>query len=71
MQRKHSVSINGHGTSFTVEDAFYSELVRIAAEHQTPLARLVAKIDAARLPRTNLSSAIRLFVLDAVRAGKH
>ena len=48
MQRKHSVSINGHGTSFTVEDAFYSELVRIAAEHQTPLARQVAKIDAAK-----------------------
>ncbi|GIL01025.1 MAG: aryl-sulfate sulfotransferase [Alphaproteobacteria bacterium] len=70
MLRKHSVTIRGHATSYSVEDAFHDELRAIAARRGVALARLVAEIDAARPPATNLSSAIRLFVLREVRSGQ-
>ena len=62
--RKHSVTIGGHRTSYSIEDPFHKELVSIAAERGMPVAALIAEIDAARPPRTNLSSAIRLHVLE-------
>lgn len=67
MQRKHSVSIKGHPTSFTLEDEFYVELKRIATDREKPLANLITKIDREREPEQNLSSAIRVFVLNDVR----
>jgi predicted DNA-binding ribbon-helix-helix protein len=70
MLRKHSVTINGHGTSYSIEDEFHAELARLAAVEGKPLARLIASIDAARQPGTNLSSAIRLHVLEALRSGR-
>ena len=65
--RKRSVAIRGHRTSYSLEDAFHAELERIAAARRLPLATLVAEIDAARDRATNLSSALRLHVLDALR----
>jgi predicted DNA-binding ribbon-helix-helix protein len=65
--RKRSVTICGHRTSYSLEEAFQNELEEIAAARSTPLAALVAEIDEARPRDTNLSSALRLFVLDAVR----
>lgn len=65
--RKRSVSIRGHRTSFSLEDAFYRELERIAAARSQPVAALVAEVDAERDRATNLSSALRLFVLDDMR----
>jgi len=65
--RKRSISISGHRTSYSLEDAFYIELERIARERNRPLAALVAEIDDARPRDTNLSSALRLFVLNEVR----
>jgi predicted DNA-binding ribbon-helix-helix protein len=62
LMRKHSLVIAGHRTSVSLEDAFWEGLRAIAAERATPLARLVAEIDAAR-GEANLSSAIRVFVL--------
>ena len=61
MLRKRSVTITGHRTSISLEDEFWSELVRIAAENRASLNSLIAAIDEARA--TNLSSAIRLHVL--------
>lgn len=61
MLRKRSVTIAGHRTSISLEDEFWSELVRIAAAKRTSLNSLIADIDEARA--TNLSSAIRLHVL--------
>jgi predicted DNA-binding ribbon-helix-helix protein len=61
--RKRSVAIRGHRTSFSLEDAFLSELESIAAARAMPLAALVAEIDAARDRSTNLSSALRLHIL--------
>jgi predicted DNA-binding ribbon-helix-helix protein len=65
--RKRSVSIRGHRTSFSLEEAFFSEIERIAEERRIPLATLVAEVDEARDRSTNLSSALRLFVLEQVR----
>jgi predicted DNA-binding ribbon-helix-helix protein len=73
---KRSIVIAGHKTSVSLEDAFWEALKEIAAERQATLSELVAKIDSAR-NQGNLSSAIRLFVLDhfrgtgaATRAGR-
>ncbi len=62
--RKHSVTIRGHRTSFSLEQPFHDELVLIAAERGMPLAALVAEIDATRGRDANLSSALRIHVLD-------
>tara|TARA_Y100000815_G_scaffold245648_1_gene244685 strand:+ start:301 stop:513 length:213 start_codon:yes stop_codon:yes gene_type:complete len=68
--RKHSVSLHGHRTSFSLEDAFYAELTRIADNRDLSLASLIAEIDDARDGEINLSSAIRLFVLAEIKAGR-
>jgi predicted DNA-binding ribbon-helix-helix protein len=60
--RKRSLSIAGHRTAISLEEPFWEALRRIAWEKRTPVARLVAEIDAVR-GETSLSSAIRLFVL--------
>ncbi len=70
MIRKHSVSLHGHRTSFSLEDEFYTELTRIADARDLSLAALIAEIDDARDGEINLSSAIRLFVLAEVKAGR-
>ncbi|MGN6468174.1 MAG: ribbon-helix-helix domain-containing protein [Rhizobiaceae bacterium] len=67
--RKRSVTIRGHRTSYSLEEAFQRELEEIAARRSIPLAALVAEIDEMRPRDANLSSALRLFVLDAVRKG--
>lgn len=67
MLTKHSISIRGHKTSYSLEDEFYQELKRIAKEQDTPLARLITKLDSGRQQGTNLSSTLRLFVLREVK----
>ncbi len=64
---KRSISIQGHRTSFSIEDEFYSELLRIAHELEIPLSRLIARIDRERIPGQNLSSALRLDVLENLK----
>lgn len=63
---KRSIVITGHKTSVSLEDAFWSGLKDIAASRNTTLSEVVASIDADRR-QGNLSSAIRLFVLDHYR----
>jgi predicted DNA-binding ribbon-helix-helix protein len=65
---KRSVRIAGHATSISLEAAFWRGLREIAAVRQLPVSALVAAIDAQR--RGNLSSAIRIFVLDTARKGE-
>jgi predicted DNA-binding ribbon-helix-helix protein len=60
---KRSVIISGHKTSVSLEDEFWKGLKAIAASRQSALSDLVASIDEGRR-YGNLSSAIRLFVLD-------
>jgi predicted DNA-binding ribbon-helix-helix protein len=63
---KRSVSIGGHKTSVSLEDAFWSSLKEIATDESVPLSKMVAEIDKTR-HHGNLSSAVRLFVLDRFR----
>ncbi len=62
MLQKHSLTINGHSTSITLEPEFWAALRTIAEREKIALATLVAQIDATRGDQ-NLSSAIRVFVL--------
>lgn len=63
MIRKHSATLHGHRTSFSLEDAFWDELKVIAAARKLSIAALIAEIDDARPGESNLSSALRLHVL--------
>ena len=63
--RKRSILIAGHQTSVSLEAAFWDELRAIAQARSTSLNSLIAEIDSGR--SGNLSSAIRLFVLDHLR----
>ena len=60
---KRSVEIDGHKTSVSLEDAFWSSLKVIAHERRESPAHLVTRINANR-KFANLSSALRLFVLE-------
>jgi predicted DNA-binding ribbon-helix-helix protein len=64
---KRSIVIAGHKTSVSLEDAFWKALKNIAIARRTTLSDLVAAIDTERR-HGNLSSAIRLFVLDHFQA---
>ena len=64
---KRSIVIAGHKTSVSLEDAFWKGLKEIASGRNMTLSDLVASIDGGRR-QGNLSSAIRLFVLDHYRA---
>ena len=63
---KRSVVVDGHKTSVSLEDAFWSSLKDIAARRGLSLSMQIATIDQHRRT-SNLSSAIRLFVLDYFR----
>jgi predicted DNA-binding ribbon-helix-helix protein len=63
---KRPVMIDRHKTSVSLEEPFWSVLKEIARSERATVSALVAKIDSKR-ERGNLSSAIRLFVLDQVR----
>jgi predicted DNA-binding ribbon-helix-helix protein len=60
---KRSIVVAGHKTSVSLEDAFWAGLKEIARIQCKNLPELVAEIDARR-SHTNLSSGIRLFVLE-------
>ena len=64
---KRSIVLAGHKTSVSLEDAFWSGLKEIAQAQHMTLSNMVGEIDTGRR-QGNLSSAIRLFVLDRVRA---
>ncbi|CAA7620464.1 ribbon-helix-helix domain-containing protein [Magnetospirillum sp. UT-4] len=63
--RKRSITIAGHATSVSLEEAFWEELKGVAEARGTSLNRLIEDIDRSR--RGNLSSAIRVFVLAQLR----
>jgi predicted DNA-binding ribbon-helix-helix protein len=65
---KHSVIIRGHKTSVSLEKAFWTALKEIADLRGITMTYLVSSIDADR-KHANLSSAIRLFVLDHYKSG--
>jgi predicted DNA-binding ribbon-helix-helix protein len=64
--KKRSIAIGGHKTSVSLEDYFWTSLKQIARERTTTVSELVEVLDAARAVG-NLSSTIRVFVLDHYR----
>jgi predicted DNA-binding ribbon-helix-helix protein len=63
---KRSIVIDKHKTSVSLEEAFWSDLKKIARAQEATVSKLVTQIDGAR-QQGNLSSAIRLFVLEHIR----
>jgi predicted DNA-binding ribbon-helix-helix protein len=64
---KRSIVIAGHKTSVSLEDAFWKGLKEIARGRDLTLSEMVATIDSERA-QGNLSSTLRLFVLEHYRA---
>jgi predicted DNA-binding ribbon-helix-helix protein len=62
---KRSVVIHRHKTSISLEDSFWNDLKEIAHYQRVTVSELLESIDKER--QGNLSSALRLFVLDQVR----
>lgn len=67
---KRSIVIAGHRTSVSLEDAFWRALKDVAAAEGLSLAALVGRVDAGR-GAANLSSALRVFVLERALAVQH
>jgi predicted DNA-binding ribbon-helix-helix protein len=65
---KRAIKVDGHNTSVSLEDAFWSCLNEIALAQGATVSQTVTEIPRMRQGGT-LSSAIRLFVLDRVRNG--
>ena len=61
---KHSLTLNGHRTSVSLEPEFWREFRAIAAGAGRPINDLAAEIDAGRGTDRGLASAIRVYVLD-------
>lgn len=64
---KRSVTISGHRTSISLERPFWDVLKELACAEKTSVNELVRRIDTARGGKGSLSSAIRVYVLDALR----
>ena len=64
---KRSIVVAGHKTSVSLEEAFWNGMKEISELRDMTLSELVGEIDSNR-QQGNLSSAIRLFVLDHFRA---
>jgi len=64
--KKLSVSLSGHQTSISLEPEFIAELKHIANTNNVSIASIISKIDEKRGPNTNLSSAIRVWILNVV-----
>ncbi len=70
---KRSVTIAGHRTSISLEEPFWRALSEIAEAKGESLAGLIAAIDSKRARGTNLSAAIRVYVLEwfSSRTARH
>ncbi len=64
--KKRSVEIAGHRTSLSLEEAFWRALKRIAARDGVSINKLIEQID--RVRGGNLSSAVRIYVLERLEA---
>jgi predicted DNA-binding ribbon-helix-helix protein len=64
---KRSIVIDGVKTSVSVEDTFWLDLREIAREKALTISALVSSIKATRAENSNLSSAIRVYVLSHIR----
>lgn len=63
---KRSVVIDGHKTSISLEEPFWQAVRDIADQRQITVSELLRQIDQSRA-NANLSSAVRIFVVDQFR----
>ncbi len=66
-QIKRSITISGHRTSITLEQAFWDELKEIACREKLSVTELVRRIDSSRDAAGSLTSAIRVFILEQIK----
>lgn len=59
---KRSLTLHGHRTSVSLEEVFWQEFRRLAAQDGLPLNQLAERIDESR-DDVGLASAIRVYVL--------
>lgn len=62
---KHSVNIAGHATSVSIEKPFWDIFIKLASDNKKSINQLITEIDDAR--SINLSSAIRLYILNSLK----
>ena len=67
---KRSVTIDGHRTSVSLEDAFWRGVAEAAKARGMTRAELIGRIDHARPPEVGLATALRLFVVAELRPAK-
>lgn len=67
---KRSVTIDGHRTSVSLEEAFWQELRLICRKRGETVAALIARIDHERPPEVGLATALRLFVLSDLQSAR-
>jgi predicted DNA-binding ribbon-helix-helix protein len=68
---KRSIVIEGHKTSISIEESFWVSLKELARARQMTLSNIVASSKADRAQGSNLSSAIRVYILSQLRAMVH
>ena len=64
--KKHSIVLSGHATSLCLEDEFWQALKDIAKDKNLAVRQLLMQIDNTHMG--NLSSAVRIYVLNELRA---
>ena len=69
--KKISVSLSGHQTSISLENEFADTLQQIAVARKTSVAALIGQIDATRNADDNLSSAVRVWILQQVKKASY
>ncbi|MDR0967572.1 MAG: ribbon-helix-helix domain-containing protein [Rickettsiales bacterium] len=65
--KKLSVNISGHQTSISIEPEFMATLQILARRRGESVAKIIHDIDMVRAPNTNLSSAVRIWVLQQMK----
>lgn len=65
---KRSLTLKGHRTSVSLEDEFWVEFRRMSTKKSIPINALASEIDVNRAADIGLASAIRLYVLAAIKA---
>ncbi|MCC1494485.1 ribbon-helix-helix domain-containing protein [Cognatishimia sp. F0-27] len=65
---KRSLTLRGHRTSVSLEDAFWTAFRTIAAAEGKPINALASEIDETRDPMVGLASSIRVFILGRLQA---
>jgi predicted DNA-binding ribbon-helix-helix protein len=66
--RKRSITVAGHKTSLSLEEAFWSALKQAARARGLSVKALVEEIDRSR--QGNLSSAVRVYLLQRFEGGR-